>query len=250
MGRGQYPRNRRTHAQLATDLAERMQTCTKCKVRKPFAAFKAEAFRPGGVSRACLICLGSYNRLVRRKWAPFRWLALIVKHHLTPAGHVWCPRCIDFMRVRVGTKYDCDACSRARFRKSRLARVAANPHMERDRKRRYMKDPRKRERYLKMYRARHLRRRGLELSALGSSTTAQIEQRMAMTGGLCWICGGRGSQTDHVKPLSRGGSNWPANLRAICASCNSRKSARWPYPTTMMGVWGTSFARALDERAA
>jgi hypothetical protein len=34
---------------------------------------------------------------------------------------------------------------------------------------------------------------------------------------------------DHVKPLARGGSNWPANLRPACKSCNSRKGARWPF---------------------
>ncbi|NAE18264.1 hypothetical protein GUJ16_13385 [Enterococcus hirae] len=44
------------------------------------------------------------------------------------------------------------------------------------------------------------------------------------------MCGHPASEIDHVKPLSRGGSAWPANLRPACRTCNSKKRARWPYP--------------------
>lgn len=36
---------------------------------------------------------------------------------------------------------------------------------------------------------------------------------------------GRGS-IDHIKPLSKGGSNWPRNLQLMCKSCNSSKHAK------------------------
>lgn len=29
---------------------------------------------------------------------------------------------------------------------------------------------------------------------------------------------------DHIRPLSRGGSNWPDNLACACASCNRSKN--------------------------
>ncbi|MFG1833848.1 HNH endonuclease [Micromonospora chersina] len=45
------------------------------------------------------------------------------------------------------------------------------------------------------------------------------------------MCGAEGDVLDHVKPLAKGGSGWPANLRPACNPCNLRKSARWPYPT-------------------
>jgi hypothetical protein len=73
-------------------------------------------------------------------------------------------------------------------------------------------------------------RRRLELLAAGRATAAQIKARVEFYGGLCWICRTAPYQAiDHVKPLARGGSNWPANLRPACKSCNSRKGARWPF---------------------
>jgi 5-methylcytosine-specific restriction endonuclease McrA len=33
----------------------------------------------------------------------------------------------------------------------------------------------------------------------------------------------RSFHIDHILPLSRGGSNWPDNLQALCKSCNSQK---------------------------
>jgi 5-methylcytosine-specific restriction endonuclease McrA len=35
---------------------------------------------------------------------------------------------------------------------------------------------------------------------------------------------------DHVKPITKGGSHMPANLRPICGPCNSLKHNTWPYP--------------------
>jgi hypothetical protein len=66
--------------------------------------------------------------------------------------------------------------------------------------------------------------------ARGHSTDPQIRARIDFYGGLCWICRSAPYEAlDHVKPLARGGSNWPANLRPACQSCNSQKGAKWPY---------------------
>jgi len=66
--------------------------------------------------------------------------------------------------------------------------------------------------------------------APGRATPAQIEARVEFYGRRCWICKvGPYAALDHVKPLSKGGSNWPANLRPACTPCNSRKGSRWPY---------------------
>ena len=61
------------------------------------------------------------------------------------------------------------------------------------------------------------------------TTTALVQARINFYGGLCYLCGKPAEAIDHVKPLARGGSHWPANLRPICTRCNVVKGAKWPY---------------------
>ena len=68
-----------------------------------------------------------------------------------------------------------------------------------------------------------------KLNAKGFSTKQQLQWRWEYYGGRCWICECEAKEFDHVIPLTKGGSNWPANLRPICRSCNARKSNTWPY---------------------
>lgn len=83
-------------------------------------------------------------------------------------------------------------------------------------------------------RASDAKRRSRTLSAAGHgyASKAMIDARWEMFGGKCWVCGGPAEAVDHVKPLSKGGSNFPSNLRPACTGCNSSKGAKWPYPTT------------------
>ena len=55
----------------------------------------------------------------------------------------------------------------------------------------------------------------------------QVVDRMAYWGNKCWMCGGSFESVDHVKPLSKGGADCPANFRPACKSCNSSKKDRW-----------------------
>lgn len=66
-------------------------------------------------------------------------------------------------------------------------------------------------------------RRARLLGARGRATPEQVSNRWAMWGDMCYVCGEPATDTDHVIPLSRGGTNWPANLRPICKHCNSAK---------------------------
>lgn len=77
-------------------------------------------------------------------------------------------------------------------------------------------NPEKQKHRVMTYRARRL-------GARGHSSAAQMEARISLYGGLCAYCLGPASTIDHVIPLSRGGTNWPANLRPACKSCNSKK---------------------------
>src|SRR5438105_10847814 len=75
------------------------------------------------------------------------------------------------------------------------------------------------------------RRQKLRRRAVGGlCTAAQLEARINYYGRRCHICGCDWDEltpfdktVDHVIPVSRGGANWPANLRPACRSCNSRK---------------------------
>lgn len=64
-----------------------------------------------------------------------------------------------------------------------------------------------------------------KLGAEGRATKKQIEARWAFYGGRCWLCGAPASETDHVLPLSRGGSDWASNQRPVCTPCNRSKAA-------------------------
>ncbi len=82
------------------------------------------------------------------------------------------------------------------------------------------------------YRRDRHRRRAMEVEAPGHFTEEQWQARLAFYGWRCWLCGcdwdalpSFHKTIDHVIPLSRGGSNWPANLRPACKSCNSIKKA-------------------------
>ena len=83
------------------------------------------------------------------------------------------------------------------------------------------------------------RRRAKEAAALGACSASQLAARVEIFGGRCWICAAQATAIDHVKPLRAGGSNWPANLRPICKSCNSAKGAQWA---------GTAAVGAIIER--
>lgn len=63
-------------------------------------------------------------------------------------------------------------------------------------------------------------------TANGTCSPAQWEARLTYYGYRCWMCGAPWEHMDHVIPIVRGGSNWPANLRPACQPCNSRKGAR------------------------
>lgn len=84
---------------------------------------------------------------------------------------------------------------------------------------RYRRTPESRQRVVRIAKARRA-------GAPGHASRAQVEARFAFWGHRCWICGGPPETIDHVIPISRGGSNWPSNLRPACKACNSRKGAK------------------------
>lgn len=100
-------------------------------------------------------------------------------------------------------------------------------------------------------RRRYARSRG----AKGDCSLAAQRMRIEVWGWRCWICSDAYDQVDHVIPLSRGGSNWPANLRPICSCCNKIKAGRVVTATSVEAIRQRSMrlkvnvARALGQVA-
>jgi 5-methylcytosine-specific restriction endonuclease McrA len=69
-------------------------------------------------------------------------------------------------------------------------------------------------------------RRARKQAAAGECSLQARMARIAYYGERCYLCGAPYEQMDHVIPLSRGGSEWPANQRPVCARCNFRKNDR------------------------
>lgn len=68
--------------------------------------------------------------------------------------------------------------------------------------------------------------------ARGKCSFELAEQRVQFFGDRCAYCRGPYEHLDHAIALARGGTNWPANFRPACSSCNQKKQAqdwrRWP----------------------
>jgi 5-methylcytosine-specific restriction endonuclease McrA len=77
--------------------------------------------------------------------------------------------------------------------------------------------------------AQYRRYRARKYSADGSHTSGDAKFLRAAQKDRCAYCRvalkGRG-HLDHIRPLSRGGSDWPSNLQWLCVPCNLSKFNR------------------------
>lgn len=74
-------------------------------------------------------------------------------------------------------------------------------------------------------------RRARKLSAEGSFSRSDIRRLHVLQRGKCANCTKPiplGYHADHITPLSKGGSNWPANIQLLCPLCNSKKYNKDP----------------------
>lgn len=81
----------------------------------------------------------------------------------------------------------------------------------------------------------HRKRKALVCGAVGSHTSADIATLFETQAGKCVACtvplfkSGKGKyHVDHIRPLSRGGSNNSDNLQLLCPFCNISKKDKLP----------------------
>lgn len=79
-------------------------------------------------------------------------------------------------------------------------------------------------------RANIRRRKARVKGAKGSFTMNDIRLKRDFQGGKCYYCQQDlvSEHIEHKIPISRGGTNWPANLALACQRCNLRKHNKTP----------------------
>jgi len=174
------------------------KVCRRCEKDLPFDMFYRMAISPDGRQPACKSC----DNARKKEWdktnpdkkkAQMRRYQLRHRVKINHMGYSW----------RAKNKEKCvamDRINKARYRTKHPEKVHEH----------------------------HANRRAVIRNAVGRSSPEQIRARIEYYGGKCYMCGDPYKHIDHVIPLSRGGSNWPANLRPACAPCNLRKHNKLP----------------------
>lgn len=139
---------------------------------------------------------------------------------------------LDRLKRRLERPCSCQICQGERRRRDKLARERRrrreNPEAVRTERKRWKAAWRAA--HPEAVRANNRKWKALKRGAEGHSTGQQDQWRLEYYGGQCAYCRTDlealdvAWHWDHVIPLSKGGSNWPANLRPACPTCNTAKS--------------------------
>ena len=185
-----------------------VKRCSKCRETKRVVGFSKDRSTKDGLRYWCKECMKTGNA---------RWRAANPEKAKAGWGTYYAKNA-EKHRI-YNTRYRAE--NPEKVKAARAKWCAKNPEKVKATAAKYR--ARNRERF----RAYQSCRRSREVGAEGIATAEQIIARWEVYGNTCYICGSPAEATDHVKPLTAGGSNWPANLRPICHHCNSVKGATW-----------------------
>lgn len=190
------------------------KVCKRCHLLKAAREFVANKWSPDGLKSICKGCVGATRRRhylanaerLRARSAAYR--ASNPEAVRAYSARYRAEHAVELKAYRESAAYK--ALAKAWKVNRASARAAA---------RRYAR------RHPERVKADCLRRRARNLAAPGSCSAVQLAARIGLFQ-WCAYCGGPVQHIDHVIPLSRGGSNWPANLVPACAPCNLSKNKR------------------------
>ena len=208
---------------------EELKRCSHCREVLPISTFAKKSSTPDGLQRQCRRCVRAYR----------------VQYRAANRERLQQAHRADYVAnkdARLATSRKWHALNRDKVRK--ISRQYYQRHLEdirgRNREAARLRWPiakqrsaeyraQRRGHFNELARVHQARRKARKRNATGEAPIGKVRQRTALFGHLCYLCGIPAQAIDHVKPLSKGGANWPSNLRPICNRCNSLKQAQWPY---------------------
>lgn len=177
-----------------------MKKCPGCEDDKPESAFAVDKTRRSGLQSYCRVCVSERRKPATKK----KLRAMRVHYHAN----------VDVSRARVRDSY-------IRNQAKRIERMRAwrkaNPELHRAAVAAWRKA------HSEEVRVMNQNRRAREANAPGSYTLDEWLEVVQKYDGRCAYCGRRKKLTvHHVQPISKGGTNFAANLVPACINCNSR----------------------------
>jgi len=171
-----------------------MKTCSKCEQSKPKSDFFKDKKSKDGLRSSCKACHNAYCRA---------WYAVHSEEHGANAR--------EYAKAHL-----------EQHRASAKVYREAHPDEEAKRHRVYRKAHPE-----EAWSHRHIGY-AKRWSANGQFSLQQWTDLKAKYGNKCLCCGRKEKEiklaSDHVIPLSKGGSNWIENIQPLCQSCNSSKN--------------------------
>lgn len=227
--------------EAAPFIGDEMKQCSCCKQFKPLDQFYKNKRYKGGYTSACKDCY--YQARVKRESDP------AVKEHKARVNQEW------YKANRPDIRQRQNEYNRSRWkdnpevrqRKNLLDKIRFALHPEkkekknkqksdRDKERR-VNDPKYRERVLNYIRVSNHKRRAAKAKVRSNIKAIEWKALCEKWNYKCLCCGitcqtdvprhARNKSTlDHIKPLSRGGTDTIDNAQLLCRYCNSKKSTK------------------------
>jgi hypothetical protein len=203
--------------------------CPRCKQTKPLADFRNDRSRIDGLFPWCRECCQAHDRSDRRKEQKRdrqreRYITdpsyqEYKKKRAT--DHYWSSPEYRAQQIANQAQYQADPANKMRLAMLARVRQASGRYRQRDQDR--SKTPHRR----LMHRIYTHTRRAQKRGSSGTFTKPEWEALCAACNHRCLCCGQQKPLTpDHIKPLSRGGSNDISNIQPLCWLCNTRKNAK------------------------